>query len=536
MIVNNLRKQIGNKEILDGVSFVLSDHDKIGLVGSNGAGKSTLLKILSSEISKDSGDIKLNGETISYLKQEIPYAYNDLSIIEYIKQEIGIDELENKLHELENNLTDDCMEEYGDVLNHFLALDGYSFEDNLNGVLLGLHLDKDLSHKIGTLSGGQKIKVLLATLLMKNSDILLLDEPTNNLDLDAIEWLENSLSNSEKKMIIVSHDEAFLNHIVNRIFELEQGKINIYNLSYKQYLEQKELEYEQLKTQYVKAQEEKDKLKKQVQKAKEWANKGVNKKAHNDHDKIANNFAKERTNSGNVSKLNKALQNIEIPRFEEKEPINVIFNMIDSKGNRDILFEHLVCGYDSFRTPELNLLIPFGTKLNIVGGNGTGKTTLVKTLLGKNVPIKGNIKIGNDVKMGYISQNTLDNQTNDTIYSYLTKGKEKIDSSKVFLLLSKFHIDYHDKDKSYQSLSPGERTRVNLVKLALDQTNVLILDEITNHLDKEALDLIYELVSNYEGTIISISHNRKYNEMLNSNIDLNIETGKVLQKTISKHI
>ena len=232
--------------------------------------------------------------------------------------------------------------------------------------------------------------------------------------------------------------------------------------------------------------------------------------------------------------MTKELEKIDIPRFEEKKPIKVIFNFDDLKGNKDILLDHLICGYDTFKTPEFNLLIPFGTRVNIIGSNGSGKTTLIKTILGQIDPITGNVKIGNDAKVGYISQNTLDDETTDSIYTYLTRESPDIDKSYIFTLLNKFNIDYDDKDKSYSSLSPGERTRVNLCKLALDNINVLILDEVTNHLDKEALDLIYELVSDYNGTIISISHNRRYNEQLQPDIDLDVKTGIALQKSLKK--
>ena len=323
MIVNNLKKQMGNKEVLNGVSFTLSDTEKIGLVGINGSGKSTLLKVLSGEIKMNSGDIKLGSQTVSYLKQEIPFEYNEYTIIDYIKAATGFDKLEERLHQLENNLNDENMNEYSDILEAFLAIDGYSFEDNLKNILSGLNLNEELDSKIGTLSGGEKIKVLLAVVLLENADILLLDEPTNNLDLEAIKWLEKELKSSDKKMIIVSHDEVFLNNIVNKIYELSNGIIKEYNLSYKDYLKQKDIEYNKLKEKYESAQEQKDKLKKQVQKAKEWANKGTNKKAHNDNDKLANNYAKERTNSGNVSRLSRELESIEIPKFEEKRPIKV---------------------------------------------------------------------------------------------------------------------------------------------------------------------------------------------------------------------
>ncbi len=525
MIVSNLNKQIGAKDILQDVSFTLDSNDKVGLVGVNGAGKSTLLKILAKEINPDNGKVKLNEETVSYLKQEIPYIYNDLTILEYIKQELKIDKLETRLHELESNLTDEVMEEYSDVLNQY----GYSFEDNLNSILVGLNFKEDINNKIKTLSGGEKIKVLLAIVLLQNADILLLDEPTNNLDTEAILYLEKKLKAANKKMMIVSHDEVFLNNIVNKIYELEKGKINLYNMSYQEYLKQKELEYNELKERYIKAQDQKDKLKHQVQKAKEWANKGINKKAHNDNDKLANNYAKEKTNTDNISKLTKELEKIEIPNFEEKKPINVFFNLDEVKGNKDIELNHLVCGYETFKTSEICLLISYGTRVNIIGGNGTGKTTLIKTILKEISPLKGNVNIGSGVRIGYISQNTLDSALDESIYSYLTKDIEDIDKAKVFTLLNKFNIDYDDKDKSYLSLSPGERTRVNLAKLAINNINVLILDEVTNHLDKEALDLIYELVSSYMGTIISISHNRKYNQYLNADIDLDIETGEIFE-------
>ncbi len=534
MIVSNLNKQIGNKNILQDVSFTLDNNDKVGLVGVNGAGKSTLLKILAKEMNFDKGKVRLNEETITYLKQEIPYIYNDLTIVEYVKQELKLDRLETRLHELENNLTEEVMEEYGSVLDQYLALDGYSFEDNLKSILLGLNFKENINNKIKTLSGGEKIKVLLVVVLLQNSDILLLDEPTNNLDMEAIEYLEKNLKSANKKMIIVSHDEVFLNNIVNKIYELENGKINVYNLSYQGYLNQKELEYKELKERYLKAQDQKDKLKHQVQKAKEWANKGMNKKAHNDNDKLANNYAKEKTNTSNISKLTKELKNIEIPDFEEKKPINVFFNLGEVKGNKEIELNHLVCGYETFKTAEINLLIPYGIRVNIIGGNGTGKTTLLKTILNEVSPIKGYVNIGSGVRIGYISQNTLDSDLDESIYSYLTKDIENIDKAKIFTLLDKLGIDYDDKDKSYLSLSPGERTRVNLAKLAINNINVLILDEVTNHLDKEALDLIYELVSSYTGTIISISHNRKYNEYLNSDIDLDIKTGKIIQRRLLK--
>ena len=528
MQVNNLKIGFNNNEILKNISFHLVQSEKVGLVGPNGSGKSTLLKVLANELQLDSGKVKLENETIAYLKQEISHEFDDYSIIDYIKNQTGIGKLEIRLHELEDNLNENNMIEYSDVLDNFLSLDGYSFENNLKNIINGLHLNKSLDSKIYTLSGGEKIKVLLCAMLLSNGDVLLLDEPTNNLDIEAINWLENYLRNLKKSIIMVSHDEIFLNNIVNKIFEISDGKLNEYNLSYDEYLKQKDLEYQKERLNYLNAMEEQKKIKARLQKAKDWSNKGTSSKAHNDNDKIANNFAKERTRSSEVSKLSKSLEEIDIPTFQERKKINFFLDLDNEKGNKNIYIDNLICGYDSFQTLPINLSINFGSKINITGPNGSGKTTFIKTVLGLIKPIDGKVIIGNDVKIGYISQDTIIDNKNISVYEFITSGLDEIDSSLVFTLLSNFGFNYNDKDKKYFKLSPGQRTRVNLVKIAFNKINVLVLDEITNHLDKEALDLIYELVKSYPGTIISISHNRKYNEILNADYSLDISTGNVI--------
>lgn len=529
MQVNNLCKSFGNKDLLVDVSFNLHDGNKVGLVGKNGTGKSTLLKILSGLLNADSGKINLNGKTIKLLKQEIEKKYDNYSVTEYIKHDNGVLELETRLHELESNLTDENMEEYGEVLDAFLKINGYDFDTNLEMIVNGLNMDIDLNSKVSTLSGGQKIKVLLASVLLSNADILLLDEPTNNLDIEAIEWLEGYLKKIDKEIIMVSHDEVFLNSITNKIFELENGNITEYNMSYDDYLLYKEHQYNRELEKYEQAKEQQQKLKASIQEAKEWANKGLSKKK-SDNDKLSANFSKERTKktASKASKLTKELEKIEIdPSFRKKEKIDFSVDFVDSKGNRDIYVTDLVCGYDSFSTPPIDLDIPFGTRLNIHGKNGSGKTTFIKTLLGEIPPLNGEVSIGNDVKIGYISQDSLDKENiDDSIYEYLSKDTD-VDKSMLFNILNKFNIDYNEKDKAYSTLSPGQRTRVNLAKLAINETNTLILDEATNHLDVEAIHVLEEVIESFNGTIISISHNRAFNEVLNPNMNLDIHTGNI---------
>lgn len=535
MIVKNLSKSFNSNKILDNISFVLEDNDKVCLIGNNGAGKSTLLKILNGDIKYDSGNINYNDESIGMLMQEIDIKDYDLTIIDYIKKKTNILLLEEKLHKLEENLNDSNMEEYGNVLDLYLKLDGYNFENNINMLLNGLGLNKDLNKKVKELSGGEKIKVLLTILLLSNPDIMLLDEPTNNLDIDGITYLENYLVKLNKKMIIVSHDEEFLNNISNKIFELNQGKLTEYKMPYYEYLDYKKKEYKRNLEKYNSINEKKEELKSRIKEAEKWSNKGVNKKKK-DNDKIAANFAKEQTKktSGNISKLKRELEKEKNIDFKKKEKVSFDVNFTNEKGNKDIVINDLVCGYENFKTNKINLNIPFGMRVRIDGKNGTGKSTFIKTLLSKIDKVSGDIIKGNEVKFGYISQDTLIEDNNKTIYEYLTDGIDEVNNGLLFTVLDKFNISYEDRNKKYSKLSPGERTRVNLAKLSIDEVNVLVLDEITNHLDMEALNLIYDMLGSFKGTIISISHNRKFNEILSPDITYNISSSKIEYKENSR--
>ena len=529
LIVSNLSKSFKDNKVLDNISFTLNTGDKVCLVGNNGAGKSTLLKILSGELSSDHGIIDLNGESIKLLDQEINIIDYDLSIIDYIKTKTNIIFLEEKIKKLESDLCENNMDEYGNLLDMYLRLDGYNIENNINTILSGLDLNTDLNNKVGTLSGGEKIKVMLASLLLSNPDIYLLDEPTNNLDIDAIIFLEDYLLKLNKKMIIVSHDEEFLNAVSNKIFELNDGILTEYKMTYNSYLDYKEKQYNKSLNQYNQIKNKKEELKERIKEKQTWANKGSNSKNKRDNDKLAANYAKERTKktSQEVSKLTRELEKIDDIDFKQKEELYFDINFSNDRGNKDIEISNLVCGYDNFNTNPINIIIPFGTKVSIIGKNGTGKTTFVKTLLKELNEISGSINIGRDVKFGYISQNTIIKDLDITIYDFLTKDNDNINKALLFTILDKFSISYDDKDKKYSSLSPGERTRVNLAKLSLDKVNVLILDEVTNHLDLDALNLIYAAIRDFKGTIISISHNRKFNEILNPDITYNICNGEL---------
>ena len=529
MLVSDLFFELNGKNILNGVSFNINKNDKIGLIGKNGSGKTTLLNILSGNIKNNiKGNLNIDVDKVAILKQEIPFKYTKYSIIDYLKEVCSISILEKELNNFD--FENGNLEKYYMMLEKFESLDGYDFENKVIKYLNDLNLQKNINTKIYELSGGEKIKVLIIELFLKKSDIILLDEPTNNLDSKTIKYLKNKLKNSNGSMLIVSHDEDFLSEIVNRVFVLKEGNLSIYNVSYDEYLKLEQNEYNRNMQEYENAIKEKKILKQRLQKAKEWENKGRKNKANNDNDKIANNYAKEKTKNSDISKLNKELSELNIPNFKYKQDLDYFFKFNEEKGNKDIIISNLVCGYNNFKTPILNININFGDKISIIGSNGSGKTTLIKTLIGKIKPVSGNIKIGNTVKFGYISKDTFLNDKNNkiTIIDYIIEKNENIDKTFVFNILNKFDIKYDDRNKQYNLLSPGERARVNLAKFAANNTNVIILDEPTNHLDIEGIRIMYDLIESYKGTIISISHNEKYNKLLKPNKILNIETGEVI--------
>ena len=532
MIVKNLSISYDSNDIIDKISFILNENDKVGLLGQNGSGKTTLLKALAGIIKTEKGSINLNNQTIDILRQEIDYKDYNLSIIDYLKQKTKTGQMEKKLHEYENNLTEKNMGAYSDLLDYFLRIDGYNFDDNLKYILNGLNLNKSLDFKVGNLSGGEKIKVLLSVILMSKPDIMLFDEPTNNLDLESIVFLEKYLCNINNKMIIVSHDEEFLNKVVNRIFELNNGKLKEYNMTYNSYLEVKNNEYNNELKKYEQAVEKKKELEKKIVETTSWSSKGTSGKKKTDNDKLSHNYSKERAKktSGKISQLHKQLDNLQGLSFSKKEEMSFDIAYDDGKGSKDIYIYDLICGYDEFKTPQINIDIPFGTRITITGPNGSGKTTFIKTILREISPLKGTISVGNSVKFGYISQNTFETYSDLTIYEYLTSNLKEVDKSLLYTILDKFYIDYEDRNKKYNLFSPGERAKVNLAKLSLNQINVLILDEVTNHLDIETIRMVSDVVENFKGTIINISHNRRFNEVVKPNIVFDIQSGCIVNE------
>lgn len=519
--LKEVSKSFCGKVILSNISFTVDYGEKAGIIGSNGVGKSTLLKIIARQLHQDSGEINTNTlESIGYLKQEFEIPEESLSVTSFIKWYIGIDKLEKRLNELQEELekNESNIEEFCAVQEKYIRLDGYNFDYKLDNILNGLGiLPVVRNKKIKDLSGGQKSKIILAAVLLKGADLLLLDEPTNNLDIKSIEWLEGYLKSVNMPCLIVSHDRRFLNAVTTKTLEINffDRTLSSYPGNYAQYREFKEAKEKRQLELYEAQQEKKKELQDSIGQKKDWASKG-RKQGVKDNDKYTRGYERDRS-SGLASKARKIekqiekLDKIERPRVKKKLKININFSKI--KGSTMIYAKELICGYpNGFKTSPITFEVKFGEKVIIVGKNGSGKSTFIKTLFSNLEKISGTMDIGTGLNIGYISQDTkIDTDQDLEQFIIGSIDEEKLeDKSKVYTTLAQFNFTYEERQKKYAMLSPGERTRARLVIFSLLDINVLVFDEPTNHLDIEALEALEEVISSFDGTVIAISHDREF--------------------------
>lgn len=534
----NISKSYNGKDILNNISFSINEKEKIGIIGHNGVGKTTLLRIISGEEEPDTGEmLREENILIGYFKQEFTIHEENYDIESFIKKYIGIDVLEARLHELENEMDNDQnkIDEYCNIQNEYIRLDGYNIPYKLDKVLLGLGLNQEIkSKKIKELSGGQKEKVMLAAVLLKGTDLLILDEPTNNLDLKSIEWLEKYLKETQCPIMIVSHDRKFLDDVVTKIIEIDYFTRNLieYLGNYSEYKKFKEQQEEAKLKRYQEQQEKIGDLKKSINQKKEWAQKG-NKQEVSDKDKFTRGYLRDRsqTLASNAKKIENQISQMEImDRPKIKNKLHIEITNSKKEGNTDIIAKDLVSGYDNgFKTEPINLHIKYGERIVITGDNGSGKSTFLKTLIGEQKQIEGQTYIGNGIKIGYISQDTKE-QNNESIEEYVMnslKNQKIDDNSIIYTVLNQFNFDYEERKKKYSILSPGERTRLKLAIFSLEDINTLILDEPTNHLDIEALEAIEEVLKDFNGTVIAISHDRQFIKNIYPNKILEFTKGKI---------
>lgn len=536
--VKNVSKSYDGKTIISDISFTVAEKEKVAIIGSNGIGKSTLIRLIDGIEEVDSGKIqKDNIDLIGFFRQEFKIDEEQQTVIEFVKNYIGIQGLEKRLHLLEETMGDDPekIQEYFDIQEKYIHLDGYNFDYKLETILNGFGLAQNVSKKnISELSGGQKNKVMLTAVLLKGADLLLLDEPTNNLDLKSIIWLEKYLQSIDTPCIIVSHDRRFLNSVTTKTLEIDyfSRTVREYPGNYEKYQEFKQKEQEKQLQKYEEQQETISNLRDSMVQKKNWATKG-RKQGVKDNDKYTRGYERDRSSSlaSNAKKIEKQIEKmdkIDKPNIEPKLEIRI--DVGNTKSGTDIVVSDLICGYSKgFQTEAINFECELGDRIVIVGNNGSGKSTFLKTLIGKQKALSGEISLGAGLNIGYIAQDTKEDKE-ISIESYLKKSidYENLENkSMIYTILKQFNFDYSEKDKKYKNLSPGERTRLQLAVFSLKKINALILDEPTNHLDIEALEALEKVIANFKGTVIAISHDREFIFKVKPTQILKFEGGKV---------
>ncbi|MDO4940286.1 MAG: ABC-F type ribosomal protection protein [Erysipelotrichaceae bacterium] len=485
----------GANDVFEHIDFTVNENEKIALVGRNGSGKSTLLKVLVGLEELSSGQvIKNNRVSISYLKQNALSLSNKTIRQEF--EEVFADliskekELERLTEELKTNHDDKLVERYSKLEDEFKFEGGYTYNSEISTVLHGFGFkDEDLDRDVSSFSGGEKTKIAFGKLLLTKPDLLLLDEPTNHLDLSTIEWLEGYLSKYKKAMIVVSHDRVFLDKTVNIVYELEYGSIKRYAGNYSSFVEQKKNDYLHQEAAYKRQQKDIKRLEELIEKFRYKKNKAA--------------FAQSKI------KYLERMEKIEDPKKADERSFKAHFEC-GVKGGKNVLsLDHYQVGYDHCLA-EVTLDIHKGDRICIMGDNGTGKSTLLKTIIGELQPLSGYSMFGHQIEIGYFDQNLANFNSSNTVLEELWSEYPDYDLFKIRSVLGAFLFTADEVFKEVNVLSGGEKVRLSLAKLMLKKANFLILDEPTNHLDIISKEALENALASYDGTILFVSHDRYF--------------------------
>ena len=507
--VNGLTKSFLSENILENVTFSISDRDKVGIVGDNGSGKTTLFNLLIKDLSADSGDINFaKNINLSILKQNISYTSDKSVYEECLEVFEKIILLEKEIRELEiemgnKDLSEEEIRKLFDIYEskryYFEENNGYSYNSKIRGVLFGLgFLEQDFSKSVNNLSGGQKSRLHLAKILLKPSNLILLDEPTNHLDIESIQFLESYLREYRGSCLIISHDRYFLNAVCNKIFSIENKKLKSFNCGYDEYISRREKDFEVNRHLYEKQQKEISRQKEIIQRFENYGN---------------NRFIKQASSRRKLLDKMDLIENPEIYKNSMKLKL-----VPEVESGKDVLtISDLSMGFnDKILFDDINLNVYKGDKIGLVGKNGVGKTTLFKIICNNLEAIKGKCDLGARVSIGYYDQEqkTLSNQ--NTVMDEFWDAYPKMNNFEVRSHLAKFNFFDEDLFKSVGELSGGERARLELLKLMLSKSNFLLLDEPTNHLDIESKEVLENAIVDYSGTVLIISHDRYFlNKVVN---------------------
>jgi len=496
--LSSIQKQFGSKILFKNCSFQIGVRDRIGLIGPNGSGKTTLFKMILGEDSADGGEIRIaKGAKIGYLPQEVISLKGDRVLEEVLKGATGITSLQDKMKILEEELSsmedpkeqERVAKEYGKLQERYTILGGYGLESEAKQILQGLGFkEMDFNRATDELSGGWLMRIVLARILLQAPDLLLLDEPTNYLDLESLIWLENFLINYPGAMVIVSHDRVFLNHLIDRIAEIEAEKIDFYYGDYDHYLEEKEARRQILEATYKTQQKKIEQTERFIER-----------------------FRAKNTKSSQVQsriKMLEKLERIELP--QEKKEIRFQFPAPKRSGHRVVEVKHLHKHYgETVVYQGIDLHLFRGDKVALVGPNGAGKSTLLKVLAGVLEFEKGELLLGKDVTLAYFAQHQFDLlNLENTVFEEILSIATDESQTELRTLLGTFLFSGDDVEKKVSVLSGGEKSRLILAKMLLKPSNFLLLDEPTSHLDIPSRNVLEMALKQFQGTICFITHDR----------------------------
>ena len=500
--VHNLSISFQGDDLFKDISYRIGSGDRIGLIGKNGAGKSTMLKILSEEMEPDTGEVASDKDLkIGFLRQDIDFEEGRTVLEETYEAFVDIKIIENKIENISDELTKSknteskeyyqLMVDLQDLQDKFEIIGGYSYEGKTEKILTGLGFkSSEFNKQTSTLSGGWRMRIELAKLLLQDNDVLLLDEPTNHLDIDSIIWFESFLKNYSGAVLIVSHDKMFLDNITNRTIEISFGKIYDYKKPYSEYLVLRE----EMREQQIATQKNQEK---EIQNT----------------EKLINKFRAKASKASMAQSLIKKLDRMDRIQVDKEDTsvMNVHFPISVNPGKIIFEIKDLSKNYDELEVLDsINLILLRNSKIAFVGQNGQGKTTLAK-IINNEIDYDGSLKIGHNVQIGYFAQNQADYlDDKKTVLQTMEDSATEKNRSKVRDILGSFLFRGSEVEKYVKVLSGGERNRLALAKLLLLPFNVLIMDEPTNHLDIKSKNVLKEALKRFEGTLILISHDRDF--------------------------
>ena len=500
--IQNLSVEFSAKSLFDSINYVINKRDKIALVGKNGAGKSTMLKIIAGLQRPTSGAVAVpEGVTIGYLPQQMVVS-DTLTVVDEVRKAFGhIDQLKAELERANNQLaerTDYESESYQELIDHMTTLtERLAMEESDNAdaeiekTLKGLGFERsDFNRPTSEFSGGWRMRIELAKILLQRPDVLLLDEPTNHLDIESIQWLENFLIQKANMVVLVSHDRAFIDNVTNRTIEISLGKIYDYDVNYSHYVVLRQERLEQQMRAYQNQQ-------KQIK----------------DTEEFIERFRYKATKSVQVQSRIKQLAKIDRIEVDEVDTshLSLRFPPAPRSGDYPIIAENVGKAYGEHQVFDgATFTIKRGEKVAFVGKNGEGKSTLVKCIMNE-IPFTGDLKVGHNVKIGYFAQNQatmLDGEL--TVFDTIDRVAVGDIRTKIRDILGAFMFGGEASDKRVKVLSGGEKTRLAMIRLLLEPVNLLILDEPTNHLDMKTKDILKQAIKDFDGTVIVVSHDREF--------------------------